>query len=368
MDDLVYKCTKCVMPDRIEDIFYTETGCNYCDNLDGSKNKTITKIMDLESTINRIKDDGKNREYDCIVGVSGGIDSSYVLHLALKVGLRPLAVHMDNGWNSALAQTNIARLIKTTNVDLYTHVIEWTVYRNMLQAFLQSDVVDIELLYDNAMLSVNYRLANRFGIKWILGGMNTSTEGVRMPLNWSWFKFDTLNIKDILKKNGCNNWTSFPFISPIDFLYYKKIKEIKWVSLLDTIDYDKEATLSLLEGKYGYKRYPYKHYESILTRFYQAEILTKKFKIDKRHVHLSSLIKSNQITRNEAIVTLKKPPYENEFERLRDRKYFMKKMNWTMFDLDSYLERPPVNHDHYRTYTNYTRQLRHIKQIFGKQD
>jgi hypothetical protein len=354
------------MPDLIEDISYSKNGCNYCENLDGSKNKTISKVSNFKDAITCIKEDGKKQVYDCIIGVSGGIDSSYVLHLALEAGLRPLAVHMDNGWNSALAQINIARLVKKANVDLYTHVIEWSVYRDMLNAFLQSDVVDIELLYDNAMLSVNYRLAKRFGIKWILGGMNTSTEGVRMPRKWSWFKFDTLNIKDILRQNGCQEWDTFPFISPIDFLYYKNMKHIRWVSLLDTIKYDKEEALVLLEEKYGYKRYPYKHYESILTRFYQAEILTKKFNIDKRQVHLSSLIKSNQITREESLQILEKSPYESEIERFKDRRYFMKKMNWTKNDLDSYLSRPPVPHTKYKTYSSYTSKIRYIKKIFGK--
>ena len=361
-----FKCRTCVMPDCIPNIEYVEGECNYCRNfVERRKNKTIFEVENFESTISRIKADGFGLQYDCIIGVSGGVDSSYVLHLALQAGLRPLAVHMDNGWNSELAQTNIARLIKQLNVDLYTHVIDWDVYKSMLNAFLDADVVDIELLYDNAMLAVNYKLAQRFKIKWILGGMNTATEGIRMPSNWNWFKFDTLNMKNILVKNGCNKTSTFPFISPFEFIYYTKFKKIKWISLLDTVNYDKEAATNTLEKFYKYKRYPHKHYESVLTRFYQAEILPKKFGIDKRQIHLSSLIKSNQMTREQALAILKTDPYPNEIDRLKDRKYFLKKMGWEEVDLNKYLSRHAVSHLEYRSYTRLTKLINHFRVFKG---
>lgn len=360
-----FKCKTCVMPDHIPDIDYVFGECNYCRNLEERrKNKTIFEVTNFDDTIAQIKVDGLGLEYDCVVGVSGGVDSSYVLHLAVEAGLRPLAVHMDNGWNSELAQTNVARLIKKLDVDLYTHVIEWEVYKSMLQAFLDADVVDVELLYDNAMLAVNYNLASRFGIKWILGGMNSASEGIKMPSSWNWFKFDTLNIKNILKSYNCTNTHSFPFIGLFELILYSKFKKIKWISILDTVPYNKERATQLLEKNYQYKRYPYKHYESVLTRFYQAEILPKKFNIDKRQVHLSSLIKSGQISRSEALAVLATDPYPNDLDRVKDKRYFLKKMEWSAEDLDIYLSRKPVPHENFYTYTKYTKFIKKFEKFF----
>ena len=189
-------CTHCVMDTSATEISFNEQGvCNFCTefltqsdyvmNRDQAKKK-----QELDSFVSKVKQAGKNKRYDCIVGVSGGVDSSWVLVQAIKLGLRPLAVHMDNGWNSELAQNNIANLVRSLNVDLYTHVIDWNEYRNLMQAFFDADVIDVELLYDNAMFAVNYRLAVKYGVKYILSGCNQVTEGMRMPEGWNWFKYD----------------------------------------------------------------------------------------------------------------------------------------------------------------------------------
>ena len=200
---------------------------------------------------------------------------------------------MDNGWNSDLAQTNIENLIRTTNSDLYTHVIDWVEYRELMQAFFDSDVVDVELLYDNAMFAVNYYVAKKHKIKWILGGTNFATEGMSMPPDgWNWFKYDKRNIRNIGYMNKVKKFSTFPSIGVLDYVKYEYLLKIKWISFLDYFDYSKKSGFNLLRKPLLLQTLPYKHYESVFTRFYQAHILPKKFNIDKRKVHLSSLILS----------------------------------------------------------------------------
>jgi len=169
------------------DIFFDAKGiCNFCTEFLREKSNIIfedlkKKEEKLKYFIKKVKEEGKEKKYDCIVGVSGGVDSSWTLAKVKELGLRPLVVHMDNGWNSELAQNNIANLVQNLQVDLYTHVINWNEYRELMQAFFEADVIDVELLYDNAMLAVNYQQANKYGVKYILSGSNSSTEGMRMP-------------------------------------------------------------------------------------------------------------------------------------------------------------------------------------------
>jgi len=177
------------MDTTAEDIIFDEHGnCNFCEDFIKKLKNPIKKVnLNLEEFVQKIKEDGKGKNYDCIVGVSGGVDSSYTLVKVKELGLRPLAVHMDNGWNSELAVSNIKNLIEKLDVELYTHVIDWSEYRQLMQSFFDADVIDVELLYDNAMLAVNYKLANRYGVKYILSGSNIATEGMKIPNNWNWF-------------------------------------------------------------------------------------------------------------------------------------------------------------------------------------
>lgn len=327
--------------------------CNFCNDLiDGNYVQSPNIEKKLEQLVTKIKNDGKKKKYDCIVGVSGGVDSSYVLLKSIELGLRPLAVHMDNGWNSELAQNNIYNLISTLNIDLYTHVINWEEYRKLMQAFFDSDVVDVELLYDNAMLAVNYKLASKYNIKYILGGMNRSSEGMRMPEGWNSFKYDKKQIKYLAKKFSNISISTFPAIGTLDYIFYRYFRKIHWTSILDLIDYRKDLALDVLESDYGYKRYPYKHYESVFTRFYQGHILPKKFNIDKRKLHLSTLVANKQLSREEALIEMKKGCYVSEFDEKKDIRYFLKKMRWTEKDLKEYLGRPKVDHESYPSEQN----------------
>ena len=254
---------------------------------------------------------------------------------------------MDNGWNSELAQNNIERLIKSLNVDFYTHVVRWSEYRNLMQSFFDADVIDVELLTDNAMLAINYQIAKDENIPFILSGTNASTEGMKMPKNMNWFKYDKKHIVSINKKFKNQKIVTYPIIGIFELIYFILIKKIKWVNFLDYFNYDKKKAEQELEIKYGFKRYKYKHYESVFTRFYQGYLLPKKFKIDKRILHLSTLIVTKQISREDALKEISKSPYPNEIEMKEDIEYFLKKMNWTEDDLNNYINRKPKSHYSY---------------------
>lgn len=345
------QCKRCLMDTTAENIIFDVDGnCSYCNDFIKVLNtQTKNTVHSLDELIGNIKHNGNNKQYDCIVGVSGGVDSSWVLVKAKELGLKPLAVHMDNGWNSELATNNIKNLVEILGVDLYTHVIDWEEYRKLMQSFFDADVIDIELLYDNAMLAVNYRLASKYSIKYILSGQNTTTEGMAMPSNWNWFKFDKKNIKNIASLNNIKLKT-FPAFSVFDYIYYEYVKKIKWLPFLDYLnEYNKYYVMEELQKKYNYKPYPYKHYESVFTRFYQGYILPNKFNVDKRKLHLSTLIISDQISRNDAETQLNGIAYPSEDELQQDLDYFLKKMNWTETELNNYLSRPEKSHDIYST-------------------
>lgn len=350
---MIQKCNRCVMDSEVPDIHFNQEGnCNYCEDFIAMMTRTvqpdpIKRQIALERFIERVKEDGKGKKYDCIIGLSGGVDSAWVLYQAKQLGLRPLAVHMDNGWNSELAQSNIEGLVRTLDVHLYTHVIDWSEYRELMQAFFDADVVDVELLYDNAMFAVNYRLAAKHGIKWILAGTNNSTEGMRMPPGWNWFKFDAHNIRQIAKRRNVNRLRTFPAIGVLTYVWQEYFRKVRWISFLDLLNYRKEEALLVLERECGYRRYPYKHYESIFTRFYQGYILPRKFGIDKRKLHLSTLVVTEQMSRSDAISLLAEIPYPSEMDLEKDKEYFLKKMGWSTLDLSNYIDRPSVSHSTY---------------------
>lgn len=348
------RCTRCIMDTTAPNITFDDSGfCNFCTDFSERWRKVegdyAAKREKLQELVQRIKRDGKNKPYDCIIGVSGGVDSSWVLVQAVKMGLRPLAVHMDNGWNSELAQNNIANLVRALKVDLFTYVIEWNEYRRLMQAFFDADVIDVELLYDNAMLAVNYKQAYKYNIKYILSGSNSATEGIAMPEGWNWFKYDKRNIKSIASKFKTGRLKTFPSIGLIERLFSRIVRKIQWVPFLDFMNYNKTDALECLEREFGYKRYPFKHYESIFTRFYQGYILPKKFGVDKRLLHYSTLVMSGQMQRHSALDAMNEITYESDEQLSADIEYFLKKMRWSREDLEDYLNRPGVPHDNYST-------------------
>lgn len=361
-------CTRCVMDTSAPDITFDEAGvCNYCTDFlaragDILHEGPAVREARLQAFVAKVKERGRSKPYDCVVGVSGGVDSSWVLVKTVELGLRPLAVHMDNGWNSELAQNNIANLVRGLGVDLYTHVIDWQEYRALMLAFFDADVIDVELLYDNAMLAVNFQQAAKFGVHYILSGDNTTSEGMAMPRTWAWHKYDKKNIQAIGKRFGDIRLSSFPAIGTFGRLWHEVVRTRRWVGFLDFLDYNKFQAMSELTEKYDYKPYPYKHYESIFTRFYQGYILPTKFGVDKRRLHFSTLIATGQYQREKAIENLTDIPYQSPLMLEEDKKYFLKKMNWAAGHLEEYLKRPREEHDRYGS----ERRLYEILSVFRK--
>ena len=356
-------CTRCIMDESASSITFDDNGfCNYCTDFLVKQSKHIAfddneRLRRLNALVDRVKQEGKGKQYDCIVGLSGGVDSSWALVQAVRLGLRPLAVHMDSGWNSELAQNNIENLVRGLKVDLYTHVIEWPEIRGLMEAFFKADVIDVEVLYDNAMLAVNYNLAAKYKLKYILAGTNIATEGVDIPSNWNWYKSDKKNIVGISKKFGGPKLKTFPSISTIDTAKFVAINRILWVSFLDYLNYRKFEALEVLKSEFWYKPYPHKHYESVFTRFYQGYILPYKFGVDKRKPHLSSLVMTGELTRDEALKQASGIAYPSESEMESDRLYFIKKMGWTEEKFKDYMTRPEVKHDVYPTEVNFYKSL-----------
>lgn len=349
----IQTCARCIMDTTAPDIVFDDQGiCNYCKDFEAKVAKHFApneeeRLRRLNKLVGTVKASAKGKKYDCIVGLSGGVDSSWSLVQAVRLGLKPLAVHMDSGWNSELAQNNIANLVRKLDVDLYTHVIDWPEIRGLMEAFFASDVIDVEVLYDNAMQAVNFGQAARHGLQYILAGSNIATEGVDIPRAWNWHKLDKRNIKGISRRFGGPNLKTFPSIGTYKMIRYLLVNKIKWVSFLDYLDYRKADALEVLKADFGYKPYAYKHYESVFTRFYQGYLQPYKFGVDKRKPHLSSLVMTGEMTRDEALARSAGIAYPSEKEMEADRLYFIKKMGWSEEKFADYIARPEKPHTDY---------------------
>jgi len=368
-------CTRCIMDETVSDIKFDENGvCNYCTEYFDEINKLnlneLQKEDLLKKVLREIKKEGKNKDYDCILGVSGGLDSSYLLYHAVKLGLKPLAVHLDNGWDSELSISNIEKLVKTLNVDLYTHVIDWEEFKDLEIAFIKANVIDIEMLTDHAIIATLYKTAFDRKIKYILAGTNVASEGMRMPPGWIHLKLDLRNIKAISKKYGNEKkLKTFPMIGLAKYLKYRFIDGIKWVSLLNYLTYNRDEAIQIMNQEIGWRNYERKHYESLFTRFYQGYILPKKFNVDKRKLHYSTLICSGQMTRDEAYKLMENDPYSDEQILKEDKEYVLKKLGLTNEEFEKYIDSPSVPHSYYPSnewmYNQLTKQFLIVKKLIG---
>ena len=345
-------CTRCVMDTTDPEIKFDENGvCNHCKRYEELvRLKLLTgeeREKRLKEIVGKIKRYGKNKKYDCIIGVSGGVDSSYVAYIAKKLGLRPLAVHLDNGWDTELAISNMEKILKKLDIDLYTYVVDWEEFRDLQLAYFKASVVDIEVVTDHAIIAALYDIADKRKIKYILSGSNIVTEGI-MPNSWGYNKNDLRNLKDIYKRYGTVKLKTYPTMGLFKWLYYRFIKGIQTIPLLNYVDYNKKEAKKLLISEFGWEDYGGKHYESIFTKFYQAYILPTKFNIDKRKAHLSTLICSGQISREEALEELKKPLYVAD-ELERDKEYVLKKLGLSEKEFEDLMKLPVKEHQEYKT-------------------
>jgi len=340
-------CAHCVMDTTDSDIQFDSEGiCNHCKQC-VQLMKTCPTEVELNVLVSKIKERGKHQKYDCIIGLSGGVDSSYVAYQVKRLGLRPLAVHLDNGWDSELAVKNIENIARKLDFDLYTYVIDWEEFRDLQLAFLRASVVDIEMLTDHAITAVLFKNALQWGVKYIISGSNIATEAI-MPRTWNHRKSDLRNIRAIQKLYGTKKIKSFPTASTYSILYCKYIRRIKMIRLLDFLPYDKQKAISILTDTLGWRHYGGKHYESIFTRFYQGYILPKKFGIDKRRAHLSALICSNQITRKAALSELQQESYDSH-TFMEDKSFVLKKLSLSEEEFEQFMKAPMKSHLDYKS-------------------
>tara|TARA_R110000868_G_scaffold205840_3_gene454483 strand:+ start:5503 stop:6588 length:1086 start_codon:yes stop_codon:yes gene_type:complete len=325
--------------------------CNFCKQYEYRVTNELPKNKPeaLACLVEKIKKDGKNKEFDCIIGVSGGVDSSYIAHLVKNLGLRPLAIHFDNGWNSELAVSNIEKLLKKLNIELYTHVVDWNEFKDLQKSFIKSSINNLEIPTDHGITAILFKMANKFQVKYIINGSNLATEGI-LPVKHIGRHIDSKLLKSIHKKFGTVKLKTFPKMGLFKFFYYIFIKRIKYIPLLNYIDFVKEDAIVELETKYGWKRYGGKHYESIFTRFYQGYMLPVKYNYDKRKAHLSTLIMSGQISKDEAVEELKKNPY-GDVELIEDDKEFViKKFGFSTAEFENILKEKVKKAEDYPSY------------------
>ncbi|MBI1266989.1 MAG: N-acetyl sugar amidotransferase [Cryomorphaceae bacterium] len=347
-------CTKTVMDNIADpDITFDENGvCNYYYQyqrrvkdfyIGGEKGE-----KELATLFENIKAEGAGKKYDCITGVSGGVDSTYMIYLCKKYGLRPLVVHLDNGWNSEIANQNINNIIDKSGFDLHTHVIDWDEFRDLQTSFLKASVIDLELTSDHAIFAVIYKLAQKYKINYLLNGFNITTEGI-LPSSWRWFKYDWLNISAIQKKFGSVKLKTYPHINFGKKIYYDLLKGMTTVLPLNYIDYDKAEAKRVIQAELGWRDYGGKHFESIITRFYQGYILPEKFNVDKRKAHLSTLIASGQISREQALRELEEPAYDATM-CAEDKEFVLKKFGFSEAEFDAIMKAPVKAHTDYPSY------------------
>ena len=326
-------CTYCVMDTSDADITFDASGrCHYCTEM--AAQRGVTWFDDdaglplLNAQLEAIKKEGKGKDFDCILGLSGGADSSYLALKAHDWGLRPLVVHVDAGWNSELAVANIQRILEYTGWDLHTHVINWEDMRELQIAYLRSGVANQDVPQDHAFFAALYKFASDNGVRTVLSGGNNATEGI-FPTSWHGAAMDAINLKAIHERFGTQPLQDYPVV---DFgkyyVWYPFIKRMSPVRLLNFIEYDKAKAMVELQERVGWRTYERKHGESLFTRFFQNYYLPTRFGYDKRRPHLSSMIVSGQITREDALSELDKPLYE-ESELKRDQDYVVRKLRLT---------------------------------------
>ncbi|GHN02879.1 LPS biosynthesis protein WbpG [Cytophagales bacterium WSM2-2] len=348
-DDPEYRqCTFTVMDNIADpDIKFDGKGiCNYYyDYKTAEQNEVVTEKMGLtklEQLVNQMKEAGKGNRYDCIIGLSGGVDSTYVAYLVTQFGLRPLAVHLDNGWNSELAVKNIENIVNKLNIDLYTIVVDWIEFRDIQLSYLNASVIDIEIVSDHAILAAMYKLASEKKIGFIVSGTNVVTEHI-MPPSWIYRKMDYANLKNIHDIYGKVKLKTYPYMDFKRYVYYSAFLKLNPISILNYVPYDKKKVKQIIAQELDWRDYGGKHHESLFTKFYQAYILPQKFKVDKRKPHLSTLICSSQLGRDEALRELEKPLYD-ENELTTDKEYVLKKLGLSHEQFEAILLAPSRSH------------------------
>lgn len=347
-------CANCIMDTSDSKIVFDERGwCEYCTNFYSNVvpawHPNEHGRRQLMRVVEKIKRAGKGRDHDCLIGISGGVDSSYVTYVAREMfGLRPLLFHVDAGWNSQQAVNNIEKLVDALDLDLYTEVVNWREMQDLQLAFFKAQVPHIDTPQDHAFFAGLYNFAAKHGFKYILTGANYSTECVREPLEWHYHASDLRQLRDIHKAFGVTELKTFPQSDIFKYkLYYRYIKGVKVVKPLNSIEYNKEQAIEMLVERFGWQRYAHKHYESRFTRFYEGYWLPTKFGFDKRRAHFSSLILTGQMSREEALARIARPAYDSE-TIAADFEYIATKLGVSVSELKALHAGPNKSYRDYR--------------------
>jgi len=366
----VYRtCGRCIMDTSDPEIQFDAKGeCNHCRDYDSRASKELfvgaERELRLEKMVNRIKKEGRGRDYDCIIGVSGGVDSTMVAYYMKQFGLRSLAVHLDNGWNSELAVCNIKQTLDTLGIDLLTHVIDWEEFRDLQLSFLKASVPNCEIPTDHAISALMINTAMKTGARFILNGSNLATEAI-MPLAWGYHSQDLKHIRAIHHRFGSIPLRTFPTLSLSRFIWSVMVRGIKLVPILNYLNYNKSEAKSLIQRELGWRDYGGKHFESIYTRFFQGYLLPRKFGYDKRRAHLSTLIASGQMTRDESLCEMQKDAYGgNDMEQ--DRQFVIKKFGLTEGEFEGIMNAPVNRHTDYPSNYFIYEELKSLKNIFKR--
>jgi N-acetyl sugar amidotransferase len=361
-------CTRCIMDTSDAENTFDERGvCIRCREYETGRAIYVPRAGAKDAVrrklIERISEDGRRREYDCVIGVSGGVDSTYTAYLAKSWGLRPLAVHLDNGWNSNLAVSNIEKCLKTLSIDLYTHVLDWDEFKDLQLAFLRASTPDSEIPTDHAILALLMKKAASLRIRYILSGSNIATEGLGAP-SWSRGHWDWKYIKSVHREFGTVPLRTFPRFTLAQMFYYRHVLGQRSIDILNYVDYRKETAMDINQRELGWQPYAGKHHESIYTRFFQSYILPRKFGFDKRRAHLSALIMAGEITREQALRKMEEEICPPELLR-EDKVYIAKKLGLTEEAFDRIMALPPKTFWDYPSYER-TPMLRAVVGAYRK--
>ena len=341
-------CSRCILDITVDDIWFDDSGeCKYCkihDELENAHPMGPDLDKELEAMVHKIKTAGKNKKYDCIAGVSGGRDSTYTLLIAIQLGLRPLAVHFDNGWNSEISVRNIKNACDKLNIDLYTVVADWEEFKDLQLSFIKSSTPDADIPTDYAIYSVLYDVANKEGVKYLLNGHSFRTEGTS-PISWTYM--DPLYVKDVHKKFGkIKNIKSFPHMTVAKLQYFIWVKGIREFRLMEFIDYNKKKVDEVLKKELDWEYYGGHHHENHYTKFFQSYYLPQKFNVDKRKTELSALIRSGQIIRQEALSEIESSTYHYEQKTVD---YAINKLGISHEEWEEIMNAPIKSHNDFRT-------------------
>lgn len=369
MGNKITVCSRCVMDSTASEIVFDENGvCNFCKHYDEVRTKDLYQDDEgqqkLETLIKQIKEKGKNSDYDCLIGLSGGVDSSYVAYLVKKFGLRALAIHLDNGWNTELAVANVEQIVKRLNIDLKTYVLDWREFKDIQTSFLKSSISNIEIPTDHAIWAILIKTAGKMKIPYIIAGNNVVTESI-MPESWLYGSKDSKLIKSIHRIFGKIKLKTYPSLTTFNYVDYLLVRGIRWVPILNYISFKKDEAKKLLIDELGWRDYGGKHYESIFTRFFHAYYLPEKFGYDLRKSYLSAMVCSGQMTREKAIEELNQPPAPKEM-LVQDREYVIKKLGLSEQEFEQILKSPNKTFEDYPNTDSMWRRLNWLVKIARK--